>query len=55
MRRNPIMTALMVAAIAVGIGISMTTMTVYYLMNGNPISEKSDVLFADTNGNLLLS
>jgi len=48
MRRNPIMTALMVAAIAVGIGISMTTMTVYYLMNGNPIPEKSDVLFAVT-------
>jgi putative ABC transport system permease protein len=48
MRRNPIMTALMVAAIAVGIGISMTTMTVYYLMNGNPIPEKSDVLFAIT-------
>ena len=48
MRRNPIMTALMVTAIAVGIGISMTTLTVYYLMNGNPIPEKSDVLFAIT-------
>jgi putative ABC transport system permease protein len=48
MRRNPIMTALMVAAIAVGIGISMTTLTVYYLMDSNPIPEKSDVLFAVT-------
>ena len=48
MRRNPIMTALMVAAIAVGIGVSMTTLTVYYLMSGNPIPEKSDVLFAVT-------
>ena len=48
MRRNPIMTALMVAAIAVGIGVSMTTLTVYYLMNSNPIPEKSDVLFAVT-------
>lgn len=48
MRRNPIMTALMVAAIAVGIGISMTTLTVYYLMASNPIPEKSDVLFAVT-------
>ena len=48
MRRNPIMTGLMVAAIAVGIGLSMTTLTVYYLMNGNPIPEKSDVLFAIT-------
>ncbi len=48
MRRNPIMTSLMVAAIAVGIGVSMTTLTVYYLMNSNPIPEKSDVLFANT-------
>ena len=48
MRRNPIMTGLMVAAIAVGIGISMTTLTVHYLMSSNPIPEKSDVLFAVT-------
>jgi putative ABC transport system permease protein len=32
----------------VGIGISMTTMTMYYMMNGNPIPAKSDVLFAIT-------
>jgi putative ABC transport system permease protein len=48
MRRNPIMTVLMVAAIAVGIGVSMTTLTVYYMMSSNPIPEKSDVLFAIT-------
>ncbi len=48
MRRNPMMTALMVSAIAVGIGISMTTLSVYYMMNGNPIPEKSDELFAIT-------
>lgn len=48
MRRNPIMTGLMVAAIAVGIGVSMTTLTVYYLMSSNPIPEKSDHLFAVT-------
>ena len=48
MRRNPVMTGLMVAAIAVGIGISMTTLTVYYLMSSNPIPKKSDVLFAVT-------
>ena len=48
MLRNPIMTGLMIAAIAVGIGVSMTTLTVYYLMNGNPIPGKSDVLFAIT-------
>ena len=48
MRRNPIMTSLMVAAIAVGIGVSMTTLTVYYLMSSNPIPQKSDILFAIT-------
>ena len=48
MRRNPIMTVLMIAAIAVGIGVSMTTLTVYYMMSSNPIPEKSDVLFAIT-------
>ena len=48
MRRNPIMTVLMVAAIAVGIGVSMTTLSVYYMMSSNPIPEKSDVLFAIT-------
>jgi putative ABC transport system permease protein len=48
MRRNPIMTALMIAAIAVGIGVSMTTLTVYHLMSGDPIPDKSDVLFAVT-------
>ena len=48
MRRNPVMTGLTVAAIAVGIGISMTTLTVHYLMSGNPIPAKSDVLFAVT-------
>jgi len=48
MRRNPIMTGLMVAAIAVGIGVSMTTLTVHYMMSGNPIPEKSDVLLAVT-------
>jgi putative ABC transport system permease protein len=48
MRRNPMMTALMVAAIAVGIGVSMTTLTVYYMMSSDPIPQKSDRLFAVT-------
>ena len=48
MRRNPILTSLMVAAIAVGIGVSMTTLTVHYLMSSNPSPDKSDVLFAIT-------
>ncbi len=45
-RRNPILSALMVAAIAVGIGAAMTTITVNYLMGKNPIPHKSDQLFA---------
>lgn len=44
LKRNPILSALMVAAIALGIGSSMTTITVNYLMSANPIPEKSDVL-----------
>ena len=48
MQRNPVMSGLMVAAIAVGIGVSMTTLTMYYLMSSNPIPQKSDVLFAIT-------
>lgn len=45
-RNNPILSALMVAAIAIGIGICMTALTVYYLMSNNPIPHKSDRLFA---------
>jgi putative ABC transport system permease protein len=48
LRRNPIMTGLMVSAIAVGIGVSMTVLTVHYIMGSNPIPHKSDVLFAIT-------
>lgn len=44
-RRNPILSALMVTAIALGIGASMTTITVNYLMSANPIPHKSDELF----------
>lgn len=44
-RGNPLLSALMVAAIAVGIGAAMTTITVNYTMSGNPIPQKSDQLF----------
>ena len=44
-RRNPLLSTLMVAAIAVGIGASMTIITVNYVMSGNPIPQKSDQLF----------
>jgi len=45
-RRTPVMSALMVLALGLGIGAFMTTFTVYYLMSGDPIPHKSDVLFA---------
>ena len=44
-RRNPLLSALMVAAIAVGIGASMSIITVNYVMSSNPIPQKSDQLF----------
>ncbi len=44
MMRNPALTALMIAAIATGIGVSMTMVTIYYLMDGNPIPNKSSQL-----------
>jgi len=44
-RRNPSMSTLMIAAIAVGIGASMTIITVNYVMSSNPIPQKSDQLF----------
>jgi len=44
-RRNPLLSALMIAAIAVGIGACMSIITVNYVMSGNPIPQKSDQLF----------
>ncbi|WP_369940480.1 ABC transporter permease [Xanthomonas medicagonis] len=44
-RRNKVLTALMVLAIALGIGASMTTLTVFYVLSGDPIPQKSDTLF----------
>lgn len=46
MRRTPVLTALMVLALGLGIGAFMTTFTVYYLMSGDPIPHKSSVLYA---------
>ncbi len=45
-RRNKILTALMVLAIGLGIGISMTSITIFHLMSSDPIPGKSDKLFA---------
>jgi putative ABC transport system permease protein len=43
-RRTPILSALMVAAIGIVIGISMSMVTVNYRFQVNPIPQKSDVL-----------
>ncbi|MEQ8205469.1 MAG: ABC transporter permease, partial [Woeseia sp.] len=44
-RKNPILSGLMVAAIAIGIGACMSMVTIYYVMSGNPIPQKSSQLF----------
>lgn len=44
-RRNPVLSSLMIAAIATGIGAFMTVFTIDYVMSGNPIPHKSEVLF----------
>ena len=44
-RANPALSALMVAAIAIGIGAFMTTVTVRHVMGDNPIQHKNDQLF----------
>lgn len=46
LRGTPIMSALMVAAIAVGVGASMTVLTLNYMMSQNALAHKDDVLYA---------
>lgn len=56
LRRNIVLTALLIVAIGVGVGTSMTTLTVFRAMSGDPIPEKSRQLFTpqiDSRGPLL--
>jgi putative ABC transport system permease protein len=46
LKRNIVLTLLMIAAIGVGIGASMTTLTVFRAMDNDPIPQKSRQLFA---------
>lgn len=46
--RNRILTALMVLAIGLGVGASMTMVTVLHVMSGDPLPAKSSVLFYPT-------
>lgn len=45
LRRAPVLTALIVMILAVGIGASMTSLTMLLVMSGDPIPHKSDRLF----------
>lgn len=40
-KRTPLITALMVVAIAVGIGVTMTSLSVYHMMSMDPMPQKS--------------
>jgi putative ABC transport system permease protein len=56
LRRNIVLTALLIAAIGVGVGASMTTLTVFRAMSGDPIPGKSRQLFTpqiDSRGPLV--
>jgi putative ABC transport system permease protein len=48
LKRNPILSALMVVTIAVGIAASMISITMYHARAGHPIPWKEDKLFAVT-------
>lgn len=45
LRRTPVLTSLMVLAVAVGIGASMTALTVFRSMGNNPYAYKNDQLY----------
>ncbi|MEM7002181.1 MAG: ABC transporter permease, partial [Pseudomonadota bacterium] len=46
MRKNAVLSSLMVIAIGLGIGACMTIITVNYIMSSDPIPHKSAQLFA---------
>ena len=45
LRRNPVLSSLLIAAIALGVAVSTAFVTVYYIYSGNPIPGKSDRLY----------
>ena len=48
LRRTPVIAALMIGAIALGVGVCVTSLTVYRLMSGNPIAHRNEVLYSVT-------
>ena len=45
LKRNKALTALMIFAVALGIGASMTTLTVFHVLSGDPLPTRSSTLF----------
>ncbi len=45
LKRNKVLTALMVLAIALGIGASMTTLTVLHVLSGDPLPGRSSTSY----------
>jgi putative ABC transport system permease protein len=45
LKRNPVLTTLMILALALGIGATITTLTVLKLLSGDPLPQKSTQLF----------
>lgn len=52
LRRNPVLTLLMVLTLSVGVAASMTTLTILRAMSGDPIPHKSERLFVPLINNL---
>jgi putative ABC transport system permease protein len=48
LKKTPGISLLMIAAIAIGIGVTTTSLTVYHMMSSNPIEHRNDVLYAVT-------
>ena len=46
LRRNPVLTALMIGAIGLGIAVCLTTLNVYSLVSGNPLAARNDLEYA---------
>jgi putative ABC transport system permease protein len=45
LRRNPMLTALMILAVALGIGACMTTLTALHVLSGDPLPGKSGSIY----------
>lgn len=55
LRRNPVLTSLMVLTLAVGVAASIATLTILHVMSGDPIPQKSARLFVPVFDNGPLS